>query len=149
MNYRGSVTTGFTLIELMMVIAILAILLMTVLPSYQAQLTRTARIAAQSELLQVVARQEHYFVLNRQYAETLNQLGYPSGPYAIGVDGEWLTVDSNKRIYLINLSKADGQAFTVSAIPQLSQSRDTRCGTLQINDLGAKAPSNGSYPDCW
>lgn len=137
----------------MIVIAILALLLMTVLPSYRSQLLKTGRIAAQSELLQVVARQEHYFILNRQYAGALKLLGYPSGPYAIGADGEWLAAGSNKRIYLISLSEVDAtaspQAFTVSATPQLSQSRDTRCGTLQVDALGVKAASKGSYRDCW
>jgi type IV pilus assembly protein PilE len=148
-HYRVSRTPGFTLIELMIVISIIAILLTTVLPGYQSQLIKTGRIAAQSELLRVVARQEHYWVLNRQYADTLSQLGYPSGPYAIGADGEWLPVASNKRIYLINLSEVDAQAFTVSAVPQLSQSRDTRCGTLQINALGVKASNDGSHRACW
>lgn len=151
-SWRLSPAPGFTLIELMIVVAILALLLMMVLPTYQSHLIKTGRITAQSELLQVVARQEHYFVRNRQYAGTLELLGYPSGPYAIGADGEWLTVDSSKRIYLIALSEVDAKesplAFTVSAKPQLSQSRDTRCGTLQIDALGVKASDNPRR-GCW
>ena len=143
---------GYTLIELMIVIAIVALLLLTVLPSYQTQLVRAGRTAAHSELLQVVARQELYYVENRQYASTLAQLGYPSDPYAIAAGGEWLAVDASERIYRIVLSM-DGDdnavsGFSVSAVPQLSQARDTRCGVLKIDSLGVKA-SAGSHSDCW
>ena len=126
---------------------------MVALPSYQSQLINTRRAIARAELLQVIARQEQYFVANKQYATTLELLGYASGPYVIGADGGWLAEDSNKGVYRISLSavspKEFPQLFTVAAEPLLVQSTDTRCGSLMITSLGVKSAKGVANSGCW
>jgi type IV pilus assembly protein PilE len=67
--------SGFTLIELMMVIAIVAILLAIALPAYQNQLIRGHRAAAKSEMMDIANRQQQFLLANRNYTATLSDLG--------------------------------------------------------------------------
>jgi len=67
---------GFTLIELMVVIAIVAILLAVALPAYQNQVIRGHRAAAKSEMLDIANRQQQFLLANRSYAATVGELNY-------------------------------------------------------------------------
>ena len=67
---------GFTLIELMMVVAIVAILLAVALPAYQNQMIRGHRAAAKSEMLDIANRQQQFLLANRSYAATVGELNY-------------------------------------------------------------------------
>lgn len=66
---------GFTLIEMLMVVAIIGILLAIAVPAYNAYIVRAHRAAAQQFLLDVAQREEQYLLDNRQYAATLAALG--------------------------------------------------------------------------
>jgi len=150
---RVRATNGFTLIELMIVVAIVAILLMVMLPGYQGYVRKAKRSIARSELLAVIARQEQYFIMNKQYASRLDLLGYGASPYAINSHGERVAIDSIARTYAISLYDVSPgtvpQAFTLRATPQLGQVRDSECGFLQITSLGVRSAGEGSVRDCW
>jgi type IV pilus assembly protein PilE len=113
---------GFTLIELMIVIVIVAILLTIALPSYQQQVRKTRRSLARAELMEVMARQEQFFLDHRHYAGVLTDLGYPASPYAIDADSNNQPATTSGRIYLIDITTLS-KSFTLFAIPQLSHSR--------------------------
>jgi len=141
---------GFTIIELMVVVVVLGILLMVSLPSYREQLRKTRRSLARAELMQVMARQEQFFLDHRRYAAVLTDLGYPASPYAMDADGNDLSATAPDRIYLVQISTLPGGFYTLSATPQLDQSGDTLCGTLSLNSLGLKqGTGSGSLADCW
>lgn len=150
---RVDFTKGFTLIELMIVVAIGAILLMVVLPGYQEHIRKVKRGIARAELMMVLARQEQFFVMNKQYASGLDLLGYDASPYALGSNGEPVSITSPARIYLISildvLPATAPQVFTLRATPQLGQAQDRQCGVLQISSLGIKSASEGSISECW
>jgi type IV pilus assembly protein PilE len=142
---------GFSLIELMIVIVIVAVLAGVALPAYQEQVLKTKRGRGKAELLEVMARQEQYFVNNKIYAGSLIDLGYPgtAAAYAIDIDGNDDAVTAVDRIYLIQLSTTP-PTFTLQAAPQLGQVKDTRCGTLQVTSTGAKsATGSGGADECW
>jgi type IV pilus assembly protein PilE len=140
---------GFTLIELMTVVVIVAILLMVALPSYQQQIRKTRRSLGRAELMEVMARQEQFFLNHRLYASELTDLGYPTSPYAIDTDGNDDLAAATDRIYLIDISTLPN-SFTLHAIPQLSQSGDRLCGTLSLSSIGLKAATgSGSPSECW
>lgn len=144
-------TRGFTLIELMVVIAIVALLVMVAMPAYDSYVRKTKRSLGKAELMSVMARQEQFFVNNKQYATALTGLGYSASPYAINQDGDEVAVTASSRIYQIAISAATATAFTLQAIPQGSQAKDTQCGTLQITSVGVKSivGGTGSVSDCW
>ena len=139
--------SGFTLIELMIVVAIVAILLAVGIPGYQQQVLKTKRSIGRGELLEVAARQEQYFVNNKQYATNLTNLGYPTNGY--GIDDDTNAVALGAGLYNITLaSGASATAFTLEANPTGGQTRDTRCGKLTLSSTGIKG-AEGSAPDCW
>jgi type IV pilus assembly protein PilE len=139
---------GFTLIELMIVVAIVAILMLVAYPAYQEQVRKTKRTVAKGELQSLLARQEQFFVNNRQYTTDLTDLGFGAATsYRIDDDGQEVAAGG---IYLISLTGATATAFTVTAAPQGAQAEDTRCGTLSLTSAGVKGETGtGSLTDCW
>jgi type IV pilus assembly protein PilE len=126
---------GFTLIEMLITVAIIAILAAIALPSYQRYVVRTARTEARSALTEIAARQERYRYSNPGYASTLAQLSFTN------------PITENGR-YTISLA-GGGATYTVTATPVsgTSQSADT-CAALSVTHAGVKASGNGD-PGCW
>ncbi len=150
---RKSHSCGFTLIELMVVTGIIAILMMVVLPSYQAYVHKAKRSVGRAELLKVLVRQEQFYILNKYYAPRLDLLGYLENPYIIDAGGDNVSALSRHGIYSISLSNVlptdSPQEFIVQATPQQGQIADVQCGVLEISSVGIKSASRGSVADCW
>jgi len=130
---------GFTLVELMIVVAIVAIIAAIAIPSYQRSVMRGNRNAAESLMLDMAAAQERFLVDNRNYATSASQLGYASSTYPNNVSAN----------YSIAVSSSSGAppSFTITATPQSGsqQANDTTCGTLTLTSAGTKQPTN----QCW
>ncbi len=80
MNYRqgyGSAGSlgGFSLVELMLSITIVAVLASIMLPAYQGQVRKSQRSIGRAVLLEVLARQEQFFIFNKHYADKLVDYG--------------------------------------------------------------------------
>ncbi len=78
-------TSGFTLIELMVTVAIVGILAAVALPSYRNSVLKSARSEGKSALLEVATRQEQFYLDNKTYTITMAALGLPV------VGGEYIT----------------------------------------------------------
>ena len=140
---------GFTLIEVIVAVAIVTILLALALPGYQGQVQKTRRSLGGAELLRVMMRQEQHFVDHKRYAGILTELGFPSSPYAIDAEGNAADAIAGNRIYLINIATHRNNC-TLYAIPQLSQAPDRECGTLSLDSMGTKLASGpGAVQECW
>lgn len=147
---------GFTLIELMIAVAIMAVLIAVALPAYNQYVITAKRSLARAELLKVMARQEQFFVDNKKYAATtLADLGYPGVTYAINGHGDASAANAADRTYVIRLAAAPAAtatSYTLEAVPQLKQADDTKCQTLTLSSLGVKGltgGATGSVADCW
>lgn len=140
---------GFTLVELIVVTAIVAVLTILVMPGYQEQLRNTRRGLGWAELMKVMARQEQFFLNHKRYAQTLTDLKLPENPYVIdshGIAGPRL---SRGAIYLISLDVSE-HAYTLTATPQLDQAKDDICGVLSIDSSGRKhSTGEGAMGKCW
>lgn len=88
MNKNMKLNNGFTLIELMIVIAIIGILVAVVMPSYRSYVLESQRTDAQGQMLQMIELQERFFIDNFQYSTDLNgDLGYQTDPVIINYNG--------------------------------------------------------------
>ena len=140
---------GFTLVELMIVLVIVGILAAIGYPGYRDYVVRTQRDIAKSMILQVLDRQEQFFIDNKRYADDLTSLGFASSPFAIDRKGHTVTASDGNRVYNIGLANTSATAFTVQAVPQLGQAtEDTDCGTLSVTSAGVKSAS-GAGARCW
>jgi len=141
-NAKRSNSGGFTLIELMIVVAILGVLASIALPAYQQSVRSGARAEAQSLLLQVAANQERFYSDNNSYSANANPLASPAVA----------TITSENGLYQVAVAACGGGAitncFVATATPQDSQTQDA-CTTLTISNTGLKGATGASVADCW
>lgn len=141
---------GFTLIEVMIVVAIIAILIAIALPNYREYVLRSNRAVAKGALLEVASRQEQYFLNNRSYTNLLTDLDYPAS-YYIDSEGQPLATGGIYQMTITEPASNTGETtYTLSAIPQGGQTEDTKCGSLGIDEQADKTET-GSKTDtyCW
>lgn len=134
---------GWTLGEMMIALALMAILAALALPSYNSQQRQARRTDARQALLQVQLEQARWRGQHEQHAERLSSLGWTSDRSALGH-------------YQITIEEANSQGFTVKATPLGSQAKDTSCNPmrLQLVDsahlvLSSGADSQTDSAKCW
>jgi type IV pilus assembly protein PilE len=127
-KHEGCPTKGFTLIELMITVAIVAILASIALPAYQDQVRRGHRAAAQTEMMDIATRQQQFFMANRSYATSLANLNY-----ALPTD-----VAAKYTAAVAADNAAAPPTFTITFTATGSQSAD---GNLTLNNAGVKTPA--------
>ena len=139
---------GFSLVELMVVLAIAGILAAVALPSYQNSVKKSARTAARGVLFDVVSRQEQYFLNNKSYATTLAALGLPAA-YYVDNTAKPVIATSSDRVYAITLANTSATAFDAVATPQLEQASDS-CGNFTLKSDGTQSASGAlGASECW
>ena len=140
---------GMNLIELLVVVAIVAILGAVAYPSYVQHIVDTKRTAARSTLLQVAYRQQQFFMDNKTYAADLTSLGFGANPLVVGDDGREVPAGDMESVYSVTLASVGVTTYTATAAPLNGQlSRDTKCGSLVLDQSGSRTQS-GSATDCW
>lgn len=134
--------SGFTLIELMIVVAIAAILAAVAIPSYRQYVMKSHRSVAKSTLLEMASRQERYYTVNNAYASNATELGYTANTVAVP--------DANSPDYQVSVVNGNGNAYSLQAVPTGAQANDS-CGTYTLNNLGQQGNSGNttSSADCW
>ncbi len=141
---------GFTLIELMIVVAIVAILAAIAYPSYSQYGFRSRRADGKEMLMRVAAAQERYFTNFNQYAPTLAALGFTAptaSPSCVGAVGE--SERCYYRVTTANGASGTAQTFLLTATPAGIQATDA-CANLTRDDTGRNAWSGAeTNGKCW
>ena len=138
---RTPAVRGFTLIEVMITVAIVAILASIALPSYSQYVVRTKRSATQSFMMNLANKQEQYLLDARSYSTSLSDLGYATLPAEV----------ANDYTVTITVGTAASPTFSIKADPKGSQAtRDTACASLTLDQASTKGISGtGTVGGCW
>ncbi len=122
---------GFTLIELMIVVAVVAILATIAYPSYEEQMRKGRRAEGKVALNEIAGRLERCYTRFNAY----NAAGC-AGVDQMTTEGGW---------YQISASAIGASSYTLQAVPQKGQVSDTKCGTLTLTHVGLRGQT-GSPP---
>lgn len=131
---------GFSLIELMIVVVIVAILAAVAIPSYRSYMVRSHRVDATRALTDLAARQERFLYSNNAYTTDLSKLGGNSS-----MAGSYYTVS-------IDPAATSTSAFSVVATATGTQQRDDKlCQTLTLDQAGRQGSTGttSNDPKCW
>jgi type IV pilus assembly protein PilE len=127
---------GFTLMELMITVAVVALLASIAYPSYRDQILKSHRADGKAALMQAAQTMERCFTRTNTFVGCVTfPISVPGGRYQITDGGTAPT----------------GSTYTLAAVPQGPQVNDTRCATLRLLQDGAKLEGGTAtnLSDCW
>lgn len=135
-------TRGFTLIELMIVVVLIAIITMIALPSYNGYLARARRADAQQFIQQLDNRQKQILLEQRAYATAPNALNVASTGWtctAANCTNAFYTVTFDPAVD----NAATPPSYTICAVPNAGTGQASD-GTLTLADIGTKMRRTGT-----
>lgn len=124
-----SFAKGMTLMEALIVVAILGILSLIAMPAYQDHITKGRRTDAQIQLMEIKSLQERWRMTNASYASLAELGGWPDSEY-----------------YSFSVSNNSASTYRLTATAKGSQaSNDPDCKVLSVDQSDTKSPGG----DCW
>jgi type IV pilus assembly protein PilE len=130
---------GFTLIEVMIVVAVVALLSAVAYPSYMAQVAKGRRTDGKQALVELAQKLERFYTERGTYAGA-----------TLGAAGVYPAV-SGGGYYALAIATQNANGFSITATPQGAQAGDA-CATLGYNQLGEQTVSGGATltaAKCW
>ena len=125
---------GFSLLELLIVMAIVGVLAAIAYPSYQQYSRETKRADAHAALLRIATLQEKFFSDRNQYTTSTTTLGYAANPAA-----------SNDGFWAISITGNPAVSFTLTAVPAGGHQDPACAAGITLTSAGLR----GGPADCW
>jgi type IV pilus assembly protein PilE len=148
--------TGFSLIELMVVVVIAAILVSLALPSYMLQVRQSRRTEARTAILDLAGREERFFSTNgANYTNAPGSLGYNALPAIVGTGYYQLSVCVPAGACDPNPNPPAAPSYYISAVPVAGQSQvnDLQCQSFGVDSAGRQFARDSAGNDnsvlCW
>ena len=141
-NATGARQRGFSLTELMIVVAVVGVLAAIAYPAYTDYGRRTKRADAKEAMARMAQLQERFFTENNTYATNAQALGYGTSP-------------KSAQEYWLLSTTGNANGYTVTATHNTAEHSDADCTGMSINAQGAMTPdpNDTSLPDakreCW
>jgi type IV pilus assembly protein PilE len=139
--------SGFTLIEVMIVIVIVGILVTIALPSYQDSIRKSRRSDGMAALMEISARQERFYAQRSTYTADINT--------AAGLNyGATASPEGHYNLTAANCGAGANQTlancYIVTATPATaSQLKDTRCAAFSLDSFSNRTASGTNSTECW
>jgi len=141
---------GFTLIELMIVVVVIAILASLALPSYQESIAKARRADAQASLLAFAGAMERFFTEKDTYLGAAGTQATPANTGAPRIINATVPLDGGTAYYNLTISAATATTFTLRATRTGVTAGDA-CGDFTFTHTGVKGLLNNTraVADCW
>ncbi len=138
---------GFTLVEVVIAMAVFAILVSIALASYQGQRRKALRAVALTQLTEIATRQEAQRLKTSAYAETFAPLiDHPGTTVFLDADGQVSDTQSAHSLYQLELINPSANSYLLRAKALSRQAKDTECAEFSIDHLGQRLPATNA---CW
>jgi len=130
---------GFTLVELLVTVVIVAILAAIAYPLYTHYVEKSRRSAAVTALQRVASAEEKFYATNNAYTDQMTNLGYDKNSN--------IPAPTNDDWYAVSVTSANPDTYTITAVPKNVQANDS-CGTYKLSSTGARSAAK-SVSQCW
>jgi type IV pilus assembly protein PilE len=129
---------GFSLIELLVVVAIVAILASVSYSAYTESTARSRRVAARALVMDVMQHEERFYTENNAYTSSLTAMGYGA------------TLNTDRNTHSISLAAgATGALQTSVAVTATAITADPKCTTLTLTSANARSGTGSQSALCW
>jgi type IV pilus assembly protein PilE len=157
-QYERAPSSGFTLIELVVTMVVVAILAAIAIPSYQNQIRHSRRTDAKSALLDLAAREQNLYATTSAYTSVPTSVGYTGAAFPVTVGSGYYSVNITLVAAVAPTSSTvtgTPATFTLVATPVAgtSQASDPACASFSLTSAGQQSALNSGGTDntsiCW
>jgi type IV pilus assembly protein PilE len=143
-------TRGFTLIELMVTVVIVAILASIALPNYRSQIIKTRRATAEACLVELSQYMERTYNASLRY-DKKDSTGSTATTLPSATEYPCQNELTDYYTFALDPTKLTAKTFTLTAAPKTPAQTDNQCGTLSLDQTGVKGVSTGdeNVRLCW
>lgn len=150
---RTGRATGYTLLELMIAVAVVAILATIAFSAYRTSVLRAHRAAVRAVMADIAARLERERLTARQFPATIGfYVGNEGNLIALDRDGRLIAAPTEADLadatYRLTLAQAGDERIIVATAVN-TQAQDRKCVTLSLSTIGRRTATPDNDPDCW